>query len=212
MVSRNACDAVEPPRFSHKQAATWTADEVRRFLAVAETDGYHPYWLLAVATGMCRREVLGVRWQDVDMTRNRLHVRQSVTVGKKGAPIIQEPKTPKARRVITIPPDVTAALHRHRVRRNESRLACGPAWRDYDLVFTVDDGGPINPTNLRRNLRSIAKKAGVPVPVLNIHARRHAHATLLFQHGQNAKVIQELLGHADISLTLSTYSHLLPDM
>src|SRR5262249_48658154 len=156
---------------AHKQATTWTADEVRRFLAVAETDGYHPYWLLAVATGMRRGELLGVRWQDVDIARNRLHVRQSVTVGKKGAPIIQEPKTPKARRVITIPPEVTIALRQHRAQQNEDRLACGPAWRDHDLVFTVADGGPVNPTNLRRNLRAIAKRAGVPV--LNIHAMRH---------------------------------------
>jgi len=219
MVSRNVCDAVDPPRVAHKQVATWTAAEVRRFLAVATQDGYHPYWLLAVATGMRRGELLGLRWQDVDIARSRVHVRQSVTVGKKGAPIFQEPKTPKARRVIPIPGEVATALHTHRVHQNKTRLACGPAWRDYDLVFTVADGGPINPGNLLRNMRAIiakinknAKKDDERLSVLTIHALRHTHATLLLQQGQNAKVIQERLGHANISMTLSTYAHVLPNM
>ncbi len=77
-------------------------------------------------------------------------------------------------------------------------------------MFTVADGGPINPGNLLRNLRAVAKKA--EIPALNIHALRHTHATLLLQQGQNAKVIQERLGHANISMTLSTYAHVLPDM
>ncbi len=209
MVSRNVCDAVDPPRVTHKQAATWTAEEVKKFLVFAEKDGYHPYWLLAVATGMRRGELLGLRWQDIDIARSRVHVRQSVTVGNKGAPIFQEPKTPKARRVIPIPVEVAAALQAHRVRQNAIRLACD-AWRDHDLVFTVADGGPINPGNLLRNLRALAKKA--EIPPLNIHALRHTHATLLLQQGQNAKVIQERLGHANISMTLSTYAHVLPDM
>jgi integrase len=216
---RATCDAADPPRVTHKQAATWTADEVKRFLSYAQDDTYHPYWLLAVATGMRRGELLGLRWQDVDIARSRVHVRQSVTVGKRGAPIFQEPKTPKARRVVPIPVEVTAALHAHRVRQNAIRLACGPAWRDHDLVFTVADGGPINPGNLLRNMRAIiakankdAKKDNERLPVLTIHALRHTHATLLLQQGQNAKVIQERLGHANISMTLSTYSHVLPDM
>jgi len=133
-----------------------------------------------------------------------------VTVGKKGAPIFQEPKTPTARRVIPIPMEVADALHSHLVQQNKIRLAFGPAWRDHDLVFTVADGGPINPGNLLRNLRAIAKKA--EIPPLNIKALRHTHATLLLQQGQNVKVIQERLGHANISMTLSTYSHVLPDM
>lgn len=219
MVSRNVCDAVDPPRVIHKQAATWTAEDVKKFLAFADKDGYHPYWLLAITTGMRRGELLGLRWQDVDIARSRVHVRQSVTVGKKGAPIFQEPKTPKARRVIPIPVEVATALHQHRVQQNKARLACGPAWRDHDLVFTVADGGPINPGNLLRNMRAIiakinkdAKKDDERLPVLTIHALRHTHATLLLQQGQNAKVIQERLGHANISMTLSTYAHVLPNM
>ena len=216
--ARNVCDAVDPPRVAHTQATIWTAEEVRTFLSIAVDDTYHPYWLLAVATGMRRGELLGLRWQDVDIARSRVHVRQSVTVGKKGAPIFQEPKTPKARQVIPIPGEVATVLHAHRVRQNAMRLAC-PAWRDHDLVFTVADGGPINPGNLLRNMRAIiakinkeAKKDDERLPMLTIHALRHTHATLLLQQGQNAKVIEERLGHANISMTLSTYALVLPDM
>ncbi len=86
----------------------------------------------------------------------------------------------------------------------------GSAWHDHDLVFTVADGGPINPTNLRRNLRAIAKRAGIES--LNIHALRHSHSTLLLQAGEDPKVIQERLGHADVRTTLGIYSHVLPTM
>ncbi len=219
MVARNVCDAVNPPRVAHKQARMWGADEVRRFLAEATHDGYHPYWILAATTGMRRGELLGVRWQDVDMERNRLVVRQTVTVGAKGVPIFQEPKTPKARRTITLPANVTAAMREHKREQNMRRLAIGKAWRDHDLVFTVADGGPINPSNLLRNMRAIidkinkeAKKGDEQLPMLNIHALRHSHSTLLLQAGENPKVIQERLGHADIRTTLGIYSHVLPNM
>jgi integrase len=183
---------------------------LRRFLAESARDGYHPYWLLAATTGMRRGEVLGLRWQDVDMARSTLTVRQTVTVGASGAPIFQEPKTPKARRTVTVPGEVIAALRDHKRSQNLRRLALGEAWREYDLIFTVAAGGPINPTNLRRNLLAIAKRADVPL--LNIHALRHSHSTLLLQAGENPEVIQERLGHADIRTTLGTYGHVLPTM
>jgi integrase len=210
MVSRNICESVEPPRVVHKQAQAWTRDELRRFLTESEHDGYHPYWLLAIATGMRRGELLGLRWQDVDMDHGRLAVRQSVTIGAHGAPIFQEPKTPKARRTITVPAEVIAALREHKRSQNVRRLTIGQAWRDNDLVFSVADGGPINPTNLRRNLIAIATRADVPL--LNIHALRHSHSTMLLEAGENPKVIQERLGHADIRTTLGIYSHVLPSM
>jgi integrase len=144
------------------------------------------------------------------MECGRLTVRQTVTVGAKGALIFQESKTPKARRTITIPVEVIAALREHKRLQNVRRLALGEAWRDHDLIFTVADGGPGNPTNLRRNLLAIAKRADVPP--LNIHALRHSHSTLLLQAGENPKVIQERLGHADIRTTLGIYSHVLPNM
>jgi len=210
LVIRNVCNAVDAPRVTHKQSKTWTVQEARTFLAGAEHDTYHPYWLLALTTGMRRGELLGLRWQDVDFERHRVHVRQTVTVGAKGVPIFQEPKTAKARRAIPVPPTVTAALRAHRTRQLARRLTVGAAWRDYDLVFCVADGGPVNPGNVLRNMRAIAKRASVPP--LNIHSMRHTHATLLLADGQNAKVVQERLGHANIALTLTVYGHVIPGM
>ena len=92
----------------------------------------------------------------------------------------------------------------------ERRLACGPQWREGDLVFTNEIGGPIDPMNLYHRFIALIAKAGAPrIP---FHGLRHTHATLLMKHSMHPKVVAERLGHADITLTLSTYSHVLPQM
>jgi len=108
------------------------------------------------------------------------------------------------------PTPVVIALRKQRTRQQTRRLSAGAMWHDHDLVFCMADGGPINPGKLLRNVRAIITRAGVPL--LTIHALRHTHATLLLQDGQNAKVIQERLGHASITLTLNTYTNVVPAM
>ncbi len=79
-----------------------------------------------------------------------------------------------------------------------------------DLIFHTANGGPILPTNLRWNMEAITKRASVPP--LTIHGLQHIHATLLIQSGENAKVVQEQLGYADIIMTLGTYTSVMPGM
>jgi integrase len=79
-----------------------------------------------------------------------------------------------------------------------------------DLVFATTDGGPILPANLLRSFRRIVQRAGVPP--ITFHALRHTHATLLLKEGTHAKIVSERLGHANIGITLDTYSHVLPGM
>jgi integrase len=158
---------------------------------------------------MRRGELLGLRWQDVDVARSRLHVRQAlVEIGS--ALRFHEPKTASGRRVIPLPPECVVALKAHRARQNERRLMLGPLWQDHDLVFTVGDGGPVAPRNLIRRFKDLTKRADLPP--IPFHGLRHAHATALLRDGISAKVVSERLGHASIALTLDTYSHVLPDM
>jgi integrase len=209
LVARNAADRVSPPRDRRPPIETWDTAEVRRFLAVAEDDGYSPVWLLALHTGMRRGELLGLRWTDVDLAKGVLHVRQSVTV-LHHAPYVGEPKTASGRRTIALDAPSVAALREHRVRQNARRLALGAAWQDYDLVFASAVGTPIDSNTLSRRFVALVAKAGVPrVP---FHGLRHTHATLLMKQGVHPKVASERLGHADINIALQTYSHVLPAM
>jgi integrase len=87
----------------------------------------------------------------------------------------------------------------------------GDLYRDQGLVFTSDTGAPLNPSNVRnRNLRRLTGKAGLPV--IRFHDLRHTCATLLLSKNVHPKIVQEMLGHATVAITLDTYSHVLPCM
>jgi integrase len=209
LILHNPADATEPPRPGRTTVAAWDTKHALRFLEASAGDAFAPLWLLALSTGMRRGELLGLRWQDVDLPRATLHVRQSlVEVG--GRLVFQQPKTASGRRGVSLPPAAVDALKSHRARQNERRLGLGEVWRDHDLVFTVADGGPVTPANLLRSFRRLLER--VDVPDIRFHDLRHTHATLLLKDGTHAKIVSERLGHASIAITLDTYSHVLPDM
>lgn len=208
ILTRNVCDLVQPPRVTYKRGDVWNVTEGRHFLDAAASDSLHPFWLLALKTGMRRGELLGLRWRDLDLDRGMAHVRQSVIV-YAGAPCIQTPKTATAQRAVKLSADVVAALREHRKAWLERRLATAE-WQDTDLIFCTRTGGPINPNNVARAYEAIIRRAGVRR--IRFHDLRHTHATWLLQSGQPVKVVSERLGHAKVSITLDTYAAVLPDM
>jgi integrase len=105
----------------------------------------------------------------------------------------------------------TAALKEHRKRQLEERMERGTLWEDHGLVFPSSVGTTLSGGNLNRAFKALLKRAELPEKT-RFHDLRHTCATLLLKQGVNAKFVQELLGHADISLTLNVYSHVLPDM
>lgn len=209
LVGRNAAAAVKPPKAVRPQIQCWDATGVKRFLAAAEGDSYGAIWHVALHTGMRCGELLGVRWADVDFNRAELRVRQTAIVVKYRLRF-GEPKTKSGRRTIALDPATVAALREHRARQLERRLAVADVWQDLDLVFPSDVGTAINPANLAKRFAALIQAADVRR--ITIHGMRHTHATLLLMAGINVKVVSERLGHADISLTLSTYAHVLPQM
>jgi len=91
IVNRNVCELVTSPRVPRREMITWTAEQARRFLAVARGSGYGPIWLLALGTGMRRGELLGLRWQDVDLDKGLIAIRQTVGL-LNGRPEFKPPK------------------------------------------------------------------------------------------------------------------------
>jgi integrase len=221
MVVRNVADATEPPRAVRPQIQVWSAEQAARFLAAAEDDVYSPLWLIALTTGMRQGELMGLRWQDVDLANGVIHVRHTlVTVDKKRT--LHEPKTKSGRRTITLPASAIVALREHRTRQIEYRLLLGSRWQDHDAVFASATGGWLDASNITRNFRIIMENEeqqrqaerpnDKPLPRIRFHDLRHTHATLLLQQGENVKVVSERLGHASIAITLDTYAHVLPSM
>lgn len=197
------------PRQVRREMTTWTAEEARRFLDATKDDRMAALWVLMLGTGMRRSEALGLRWEAVDFARNRLAVVSTVVlVGNK--PCMSEPKTPESRRVVHLDGPVLAALRAQRKRQAEEQLSAAHGWRESGLVFTSAVGGMLDPHNVRRTFDLAIAKAVVP-PV-RLHDLRHTFATLALGAGAHPKQVQEMLGHADVSITLDIYAHVTEDM
>ncbi len=119
-----------------------------------------------------------------------------------------EPKSVRSRRTINMPQVVVAALKAHKTNQLKERLAAGATWDDRNLVFTTPIGTPLEARNVGRVFDEMLKEAGVPD--VRFHDLRHTAATLLLVQGVDARTTMETLGHSQISLTLNTYSHVLP--
>jgi len=209
MVTRNVADATKPPRAVRPQVQVWNAEEVQAFLRSAESDCYSPLWLVALTTGMRQGELLGLRWEDLDVARGVLHIRHTLSA-VKGVRELKKPKTNSARRTITLSSQCISALKQHRAVQIAHSLAVGPAWQGNDAVFAASTGAWLDHGNVTRNFNAIVRKA--EVKRIPFHSLRHTHATLLLKEGVNVKVVSERLGHANIGITLDTYAHVLPSM
>jgi len=121
---------------------------------------------------------------------------------------LTEPKSARSRRTLRMPGIVVASLKAHRTRQLEERLAAGGEWEDSGLVFTSPVGTPLDPRNVSREFGELLKDAGLPH--VRFHDLRHTAATLLLAQGVDPRTIMETLGHSQISLTMNTYSHVLP--
>jgi integrase len=159
---------------------------------------------------MRRGELLGLRWDDVDLDRGVLAVRRTLGRGQDGRWEIGSPKTKSGRRSIALPPSARESLQRYRLRQLERRLALGPAWQDEGNVFTNETGGPLHVNRLAYRFTKLIERARVPR--IRFHDLRHTSATLLLAQGVHPKIVQERLGHAKISMTLDRYSHVTMDL
>lgn len=112
--------------------------------------------------------------------------------------------------VVRIPEGTVTALRRHRGAQLEERLAWGPDWIDSGYVITCEDGAPLHPHSLTDAFERRVRV--MDVPAIRFHDLRHTCATLLLQAEVHPKVVQEMLGHSSIAITLDIYSHVVPGM
>lgn len=210
LVKRNVAEALTIPAKAAPERRALTHAEARRFLKEAESDIYHPLWLLYLSTGLRRGEGLGLRWRDLDLDRGLLSVRQQVVLaGKPAQPTIQTPKSKAALRTIEIDDALIIALESHRETQAAVK-AHARHWWDHGLVFCTRHGRPHNPNNVLGSFAVIREKAGLGDDV-TVHVLRHTHATHLILAGVPIPEVSKRLGHARVSTTMDLYAHLLSD-
>jgi integrase len=210
VLARNPCDGVTPPRPERREMRVLSQAEAGTLLDATRDHPAHGLYVLALTTGMRQGELLGLRWDDVDLDGAKLAVRQSLQRQREGGLVFIEPKTARSRRTVLLSRLAVTALREHRRRQLADRLATGPAWEDRGLVFANATGGPLDPSHQTHVFKDALRLAGLPA--IRFHDLRHTAATLLLAQGVHPKVVSEMLGHTTITLTLDTYSHLVPVM
>lgn len=218
LVKRNVCDMVSPPRRQHKEFRPLDAAQSRKLLESTKGHPQETLFVLALATGMRRGELLGLKWQDIDLDNRVLYVRRALSrlptkMGKEKGDLYIEAdlKTKSSKRSIALASFAIEALQQHRIRQEEMRCQAGKLWQDHDYVFCKPDGSHLNPGHdVLVQLKILLKKAGLPD--VRFHDLRHSVATFLLSMGVHPRVAQDILGHAEISMTMDTYSHVSPTM
>lgn len=204
MLGQNPADFVDLPKPSRPKVQALTQEEAARFLEAAKATRWSCFFALLLSTGLRPSEALGLYWSDLDLAKGTLTVRRGLR-RLKGKWVLEEPKTPSARRTLPLPLSLVGLLSEH-LSSQQAQGFNGP------LMFTSPKGEPKHEDGIVKDyFKPLLKKAALPSTV-RLYDLRHTHATLLLLAGVHPKVVAERLGHASIKITLDTYSHVLPNM
>lgn len=209
LISSNPADNVRAPTPGRKEMTVLSEEQLVLLLKAARGSRAYMPILLAATTGARRGEILALRWDDLDLGSGTAVIRRSLQLTETGISF-KEPKTRGSSRTVTLPLLTVTALRKHREEQVQEKLRLGSEYEDAGIVCAERDGFPMNPGRLSKTFLEIVRKTGVPR--VRFHDLRHTHATLLLQQSINPKVVSERLGHASVSITLDTYSHVLPGM
>lgn len=162
----------------------------------------------AGTAGTDQLELLALRWQDVDLDVGVLRVRATVQRLGKGVGLVTgSPKTARSRRTLPLPQVLIDTLREHRASQELEREEAS-SWHDSGLVFTTSKGTMIEPRNLNRFLDEAIERAGLRR--IRFHDLRHTCASLLLAQGVSPRVVMEVLGHSQMSMTTDLYGHVMP--
>ncbi|MEU4079715.1 site-specific integrase [Streptomyces venezuelae] len=207
LIVRNVAKLVEPPRAAVRDLSPWSLDETLDFLAAARRDPLYAAFVLAIAMGLRRGEIVGLRWNDIDLENRVLLVRQQVQ-RRRGVLYNDETKGRRSR-AIPLPAMCLAPLRWHRMRQMATYEAAGMGWSTTGYVFATRTGRPVEPRNVHRSFVRVSEAAGLRP--IRLHDARHGCATLLTAAGVAPRVVMEILGHSQISLTMDVYTHVVQD-
>ncbi len=209
LVARNVAALTDAPKLTRTEIRAFSADEAQHFIEAAKGERLESLYLLAITLGPRRGELLALKWDAIDFENRTIHIRNSLQ-RVDGTLQLSETKTKASRRQLPMLDFVARTLRAHRARQAQERLIAGYGWRDAQFVFTTKIGTPVDPANLLDDFKRILRKA--ELPAIRFHDLRHSAASLLLALNIHPRIVMELLGHTQISLTMNTYSHVVPEV
>ncbi|GEC89538.1 site-specific integrase [Brevibacillus brevis] len=211
VIKKNPASDIKKPKESYKDVEVYDEKDVAVLFEALEKEPIH--WRLlftfAITTGLRRGEIIGLEWKHIDLENGTIEVKQSITMRINGETIINEPKTKKSKRKISLPDALTEQLKEYYLHARKMRLQMGDKWNggNHFFVFCNPDGKPFHPSTPYLHFRRFLKNNGLRY--IRFHALRHTSASLLISQGVHAKIISERLGHASITTTMNIYGHAL---
>ena len=194
LILTNPAEGCALPRVEHQEMKTLTTVQLASFFREARESGVFELYYLELATGLRRGELLGLKWEDIDLERGDLRVRRQVS--RINGEVVEAPlKTKNAYRTLPLAEDTVSVLKEQRKKVGNS------PW-----VFPSPNGGPISPDSVLHMLHRVLKRAGLPK--VRFHDLRHTFATLALQNGVDVKTVSGMLGHFSAGFTLDTYAHI----
>jgi len=211
LIPRNPAASARPPKFRQEEITPLDAEQSRVLLEAAKGDRFECLYILSLMCGLRMGEALGLKWSDIDLEAGTLRVhRQLQRIREGGGLVFSEPKN-ASRRTIDLPQRVLEALRGRRKRQLEEQLRADGKWQDSGLVFASRKGTPLDAQNIvNRYFKPLLRRTRLPE--IRWHDLRHTCAALLLGRGVHPKMVQHLLGHGSIQLTLDRYSHWIPSM
>lgn len=210
LIYRNPATVVYQPKLKETEMKVLDENQVRSLLIAAKGNRLEALYKLEITTGLREGEILGLRWSDLDWETQQLKIQRQLQRISGIGLIYSEPKSAAGRRMIMLGSETIASLKTHSSRQYTERVFAGDKWQENDLIFPSSVGTPLDPRNLFRQFKDLLRKANLPD--IRFHDLRHTFATLALSQGVSVKVVQEMLGHSDASMTLKVYSHTTPGM
>jgi integrase len=210
LISINPSTGVSLPSQEKRKMQPLTLNQAQHLLQVAQGTMMEPLIALALTCGTRIGELLTLCWGDVNFDAGTVHIHRTLTRIEHSRFTVGDPKTEAGERTLLMPQPVIDILKSHRTRQHAERLKAGSAWQQNDLVFCTHEGKHYWPQTIRSRFYMLLKKA--ELPRMHFHDLRHNAATLLASMGVNPKVVQEMLGHSGIEMTMNVYTHTLPSM
>ena len=209
MIQVNPCYGVTPPKNNKTKMTVLEDHEVKKLFEATKDMPIYIVLLIAVTCGLRRGEILGLQWENIDFKNSTMSIENNVVRAGKDV-VMKETKTSSGKRSVSIPANVLEVLKDVRKKQMEYRMLFGKDYHENNFVCTWPDGKPFSPGYITNTFSKLLKK--LEIPAIRFHDLRHTHATILLKQGVHPKVVQERLGHSKISMTLDTYSHVLPTM
>jgi len=208
LLEKNVAKLVRPPSVVKVERAPLTVEEIRSFMKSTRDDRLHAMFVTLAVLGLRRSELLGLRWEDVDLVGGTMQVRRGLH-RIDGKLRVMPTKTHRSRRTIPLPGPVLARLRVHLSQQERERLQLAERWPDSGFVFTTPIGTPIDPDNFSKTVRAAMTKAGVRV--VRLHDFRHGCVSVLLGLGVPPRTVMEIAGHSALEMTMNVYGHVTLD-